>query len=296
MVVVAEGAAWVLAPDDPASEPETVSEEDYFEPEAIERARDYRGGQRALMFAGLAAQGVILVALATGRPRFARTALERLGERPVLGAVAAGAGLSLTITLVGLPFDVAAHERSVDAGLSTQSLDAWLGDFAKGTAISVVMAGAGAALLLALVRRFPRGWWAPAAAGGGRDLSGLLVAGPVVLAPLFNKFDALPEDSRLRAEVLELGREGGVDIGEVYRVDASPPIDRAERLCRRVGADEARRPLRQPDRLRRALRAALGGGARAWSRREQRHPARDPLHRDRRHRLASCSSARRPGR
>ena len=221
MVVVAEGAAWVLAPDDPASEPETVSEEDYFEPEAIERARDYRGGQRALMFAGLAAQGVILVALATGRPRFARTALERLGERPVLGAVAAGAGLSLTITLVGLPFDVAAHERSVDAGLSTQSLDAWLGDYAKGTAISVVMAGAGAALLLALVRRFPRGWWAPAAAGVVAISVVFSWLAPVVLAPLFNKFDALPEDSRLRAEVLELGREGGVDIGEVYRVDAS---------------------------------------------------------------------------
>ncbi len=221
MVVVAEGAAWVLAPADPASEPETVNEEDYFEPEAIERAREYRGGQRALMFAGLAAQGVILVALATGRPRLARTALERLGERPVLGAVAAGAGLSLTITLVGLPFDVAAHERSVDAGLSTQSLDAWLGDYAKGTAISVVMAGAGAALLLALVRRFPRGWWAPAAAGVVAISIVFSWLAPVVLAPLFNKFDALPEDSRLRAEVLELGREGGVDIGEVYRIDAS---------------------------------------------------------------------------
>jgi len=164
---------------------------------------------------------MVLVALATGRPRAARSALERLGERPVLGAAAAGAGLSLTITLVGLPFDVAAHERSVDAGLSTQSLAAWLGDYGKGTAINAALAGAGATLLLALVRRFPRGWWAPAAAGVVALSVAFSWLAPVVLAPLFNKFDRLPEGSRLRAEILELGRDGGVDIGEVYAVDAS---------------------------------------------------------------------------
>ena len=43
----------------------------------------------------------------------------------------------------------------------------------------------------------------------------------MVLAPIFNKFEALPEGSRARADVLELGREAGVDIGEVYRIDAS---------------------------------------------------------------------------
>ena len=221
MVVVAEGAVWLLSPDEPAAEPETVSEGEYFDPAGVERARDYRSGQRALLFAGLAAQTVVLIALATGRPRVARSALERLEERPVLGAVAAGAGLSVTVAVVALPFDLAAHERSVDVGLSTQSLGPWLTDFAKGAGISAVFAGVGAALLLALVRRFPRGWWAPAAAGVVTIAAVFSWLAPVVLAPLFNRFEPLPEDSKLRAEVLELGREGGVDIGEVYRVDAS---------------------------------------------------------------------------
>jgi STE24 endopeptidase len=44
---------------------------------------------------------------------------------------------------------------------------------------------------------------------------------PVVLAPIFNKFEALPDSSKARADVLQLGREAGVDIGEVYRIDAS---------------------------------------------------------------------------
>jgi STE24 endopeptidase len=221
MVIVAEGAAWLLAPDEPAAEPETVDEGEYFDSAELEQARDYRSGQRLLLFGSLAAQGLVLIVLATGRPRVARSALERLGNRPVLGAAAAGAGLSVTVALVGLPFDVAAHERSVDIGLSTQSLGPWLGDYAKGAAIAAVFAGAGAALLLALVRRFPRGWWAPAAAGVVAISAAFSWLAPVVLAPLFNDFDPLPQGSKLRAEVLALGREGGVDIGEVYRVDAS---------------------------------------------------------------------------
>jgi STE24 endopeptidase len=42
----------------------------------------------------------------------------------------------------------------------------------------------------------------------------------VALAPLFNRFTPLPEGST-RREVLHLARKAGVDIGQVYEVDAS---------------------------------------------------------------------------
>jgi len=221
MVVVAEGAVWLLRPDAPPVAPEPVDEADYFDAATLEHARDYRGGQRLLMLAGIGAQGLVLVALATGRPPAARAALERLGERPALGGAAAGAGLSVTLALVALPLDLAAHERAVDVGLSTQSLGPWLGDFGKSTAISALLAAAGAALLLALVRRFERLWWVPGSAVVVATAAALAWLAPVVLAPLFNRFEPLPEGSEARAEVIELGREGGVDVGEVYSVDAS---------------------------------------------------------------------------
>jgi STE24 endopeptidase len=44
--------------------------------------------------------------------------------------------------------------------------------------------------------------------------------GPVVLDPLFNRFTPLPE-GRTRSDVLDLARRAGVDVGEVYEVDAS---------------------------------------------------------------------------
>jgi STE24 endopeptidase len=48
----------------------------------------------------------------------------------------------------------------------------------------------------------------------------LVFASPVVIDPLFNKFTPLP-DGRLRSQVLELARRANVDVGQVYRVDAS---------------------------------------------------------------------------
>jgi STE24 endopeptidase len=123
--------------------------------------------------------------------------------------------------LASLPTSLAAHERAVDVGLSTQSLGPWLGDQARALAISGAIAGAGAIVLSAMIRRWPRRWWVPgsvAVVGFGAAMS---LLSPILIAPRFNDFDALPEDSSLRADVVELGRRAGVDVGDVYRVDAS---------------------------------------------------------------------------
>jgi STE24 endopeptidase len=198
-----------------------VAETDYFSQTELERAEDYRRGQRWLLVASLVVEGAVLVAVALGRPAPVRRALDRLGRRPVLGAAAAGAGVSLLTTVATLPVSLISHERSVDVGLSTQSLGSWFWDVARSAGITALLTAGGAALLIALVRRFPRGWPIPAAA----VVSGLAVVfvwiAPVVLAPIFNKFEALPDSSKARADVLQLGREAGVDIGQVYRIDAS---------------------------------------------------------------------------
>ncbi len=221
MIVVAEVGVWILSPREEPLEPVPVAENEYFSSAEIDRATDYRDVQRWLMLAGLAVEGIVLVAIALGRPAPVRRGLERLAGRPVLGAAAAGAGIALLTTIVTLPVSVISHERSVDVGLSTQSLGSWFWDVARSAGITAVITAGGAALLMALVRRFPRRWWV----GGAVLVTGLTVVfvwvGPVVLAPIFNKFEPLPDSSKARADVLELGREAGVDIGQVYRVDAS---------------------------------------------------------------------------
>ena len=218
--VVAEIAVVVLSPTPPEVEPASVEESAYFGDEQIERARDFRGGQRNLMLIGLGADLGALALLACGRPRSVRGLLERAGARPLLGAAATGAGISLLLSAIGLPTGLIAHERAVDVGLSTQGLGEWLVDRAKAAGIGVVMAALGGLLLIALQRRLPRLWWL--AGSGAVVLYAVVISwlAPVVLAPLFNDFEALPEGAT-RARVLELADRAGVDVGEVYVVDAS---------------------------------------------------------------------------
>jgi STE24 endopeptidase len=119
-----------------------------------------------------------------------------------------------------LPLSAVRHERAKDVGLATQDWLPWLGDVAKATGIEALFAAGGAAILLGLVRRFPRGWWAPAAAGVTAVGVLTIYLFPVVIDPIFNDFERLP-DGKLRSDVLELADRSGVDVGEVYRVDAS---------------------------------------------------------------------------
>jgi len=146
--------------------------------------------------------------------------LERAGERPVLGGAAAAAGLFGVLSVVGLPFEIASHERAVDVGLSVQDLGGWMEDWAKSIGIGAVIAGGVGTGALALIRRFGARWWIPgsvAAVGLGALFTWL---GPVVLAPIFNDFEKLPP-GQARSDVLELADKAGVDVGEVYSVDAS---------------------------------------------------------------------------
>src|SRR5918998_2423164 len=75
-VVVAEAAAWALRPRDDVIDPLPIAEDEYFDPAQVERAEDYRSGQRLLFIATLGIETGLLVALALGRPRAVRRRLD----------------------------------------------------------------------------------------------------------------------------------------------------------------------------------------------------------------------------
>jgi STE24 endopeptidase len=218
-VVVAEAAAWLLRPRD-IEQPVSADENAYFSHEELTKARDYASGQRLILVGSLVTEGAVLVLLATGRPAVTRRALERLGARPVLGGAAAAAGLSIAVGVVTVPFGIWAHERSVDVGLSTQSIGGYLSDWGKATAIGAILAGAVGTLGLWLMRRFGRRWWVPGSVGVVAGAAVITWLAPVVIAPLFNKFKELPP-GQARTDVLDLAHRAGVDVGHVYEVDAS---------------------------------------------------------------------------
>jgi STE24 endopeptidase len=164
----------------------------------------------------MAIEAGVLVLLVARPPR----RLRRGFRRPLPAAAGLGAGLAVAVTLASLPVSAIARHRSLDVGLSTQSWGGWAGDVAKSTAISAVLTAGGAVLLLGGMRRFGRRWWLPGSAAAVGLALVFTYAGPVVLDPVFNRFERLPE-GHTRSDVLALARAAGVKVGEVYEVDAS---------------------------------------------------------------------------
>jgi STE24 endopeptidase len=165
-------------------------------------------------------QGGVLVTLAVWRPAALRRLLRAASRRPLLGGAAVGAGIALTLAVAALPLGALAQSRAQDVGLSTQTLAAWLGDRGRSAVVSALLAALGGALAVALMRRLRGRFWLGASVFVAAGAVVLIWLAPVLLAPLFNRFEPLPE-GRARAEVLALAERAGVDVGEVYRVDAS---------------------------------------------------------------------------
>ena len=231
-VVAAGAATLLLRPRSGLIEPDGVQTRAYFSQSELDRAREFRRTQRLLGILGLGLSGGTLVLLVARPPS---GLLERVGRRPLLGAAGTGAGIALLIVVARLPVSAVAHKRAFDVGLSTQQWGPWLGDLGKSAGIEAGFAAAGGAIALALVRRFPRGWWVPAA--GVIVVIGVLAIYllPVLVDPLFNKFERLP-DGRLRSDVLALASKADVDVGEVYRVDASRRTTAANAYVGGLGA------------------------------------------------------------
>ena len=134
--------------------------------------------------------------------------------------VVAVVGLALLGRVVTLPFAVLLRRRVLEYGLSHQAWGAYAVDLLKGLGVDVVATSIVLLVLVGVARRWPRAW--PAVAG--LLLAGLVMLGsfvyPLLVEPLFNRFESLP-DGELRTRILALADEEGVDVDDVLVADAS---------------------------------------------------------------------------
>jgi STE24 endopeptidase len=138
------------------------------------------------------------------------------------GAAAAYAAIVTTLsTLVRLPLGYwRGFVRERRWGFSTQTAGAWLVDRAKGWGVSIVLFAAAWTAVVGLARAFPSAW--PVVAGvvlAGAVLVFSFVT-PLVLEPLFNRFEPLAEE-RFAGELRGLAERARVPVRDVLVADAS---------------------------------------------------------------------------
>jgi STE24 endopeptidase len=119
----------------------------------------------------------------------------------------------LTIDVFELPTNLYQHWVSRQYGLSVQHWGSWFRDWTKGELISVIIATILIWLLYAAVRKSPRRWWLYFWLVSLPILLLVLFLQPLVIDPLFHKFEPLAQkDPALTASLEKLVQRAGENI------------------------------------------------------------------------------------
>jgi len=118
--------------------------------------------------------------------------------------------------------------------LSTQRFRSWLWDETKGFLVSMVLGAVVVELLYFTIRQWPQNWWLLAWALFMALFVLLAQLAPVVLFPIFYKFEPL-EDEELRRRLVILGERAGTRVRGVYRWKLSEKSNKANAALTGLG-------------------------------------------------------------
>lgn len=202
----------------PGGAPDPVPASSVFTRDEIDLAEHFARWARTWSWSSL----VVSLALACwlGFSRRGRSWAERVPGWWWVRVVVVVAALTVLGRLLTLPFGIALRQLRVEEGLAAGTWTQWAVDLVKGELITVLTTSIAMIVLVGCARRWPRMWPAIAGVLG----AALVVAGsfvyPVLVEPVFNDFESLPEGP-LRTEVLALAEAEGVRVGDVLVADAS---------------------------------------------------------------------------
>jgi STE24 endopeptidase len=197
-----------------------VDAAEIFGPEQVERGRRYHRPRYLALLLDLAVTLVVLGLLAwTGLGDALFGLVDGL---PWWGEALLFPGLVLAVLeLVRLPLSFwrgYVHEHRW--GLSTQTPRGWAADKAKSFAVSVVLSTMLFVGFYALVHALPDAWPAVAAPAAALVVLFLAFVAPVLLEPIFNRFEPLADEA-LAQDLRALSRRAGVPVRDVLVADAS---------------------------------------------------------------------------
>ncbi|MGB7025231.1 MAG: M48 family metallopeptidase [Candidatus Acidiferrales bacterium] len=204
-----------------SSSPTTQTEKEQSEvkaytlpPDLYEKAVKYSRAQYILYFTGFV-WGVIVLLLVLAwklAPKY-RDWAERVTKVRFLQAVIFTPILLLTIALLELPTDIYGQWLSRSYGISVQGWGSWAWDWTKGEIVSFVIGIILVWVLYAVIRHSPRRWWFYFWLAALPILFFVIFLSPLVIAPLFNKFEPLEtKDPALVVALEKVVQRAGMNI------------------------------------------------------------------------------------
>jgi Zn-dependent protease with chaperone function len=147
--------------------------------------------------------------------------------------------LTLLIDVLSLPFSIYSHSLSLKYGLSIQHWGSWFWDWTKSELIGIIVGVQLIALLYWLIRKSPKRWWLYAWVAVLPIMVFVIFVVPVVLDPLFNKFEPLEKNhADLVQAIHKVTERGGLDIpsDRMFLMLASEKVTTANAYVTGIGA------------------------------------------------------------
>ncbi|HEX8816601.1 MAG TPA: M48 family metallopeptidase [Terriglobales bacterium] len=136
--------------------------------------------------------------------------------------------------LLGFGLDYYGFRLEHRFNLSNQRLPAWLWDETKGFLLGVVLGGIVAEVLYFIIRQWPEYWWVIAWAAFLGLFVLLAQLAPVVLFPIFYKFEPLQNDD-LKSRLVTLSERAGTRVRGVYKWNLSEKSKKANAALTGLG-------------------------------------------------------------
>ena len=216
-------------------------------PDKLQRAVEYSRARYWLHFTGeLYGIAVLLAILALGLSARFRNWAEATSHRRFMQAIVFVPLLMLTNDVLTLPLGVYGQHLELAFDQSVQSWPSWLWDWTKGELVEVALAIVLVYILYAVVRRSPRRWWLYFWLATLPILFTLMFLEPVVLEPMFYRFDPLAAKHAPLVEQLEkVVARGGLAIppDRMFEMRASEKVKSLNAYVTGIGATEARSGL-----------------------------------------------------
>jgi Zn-dependent protease with chaperone function len=132
-----------------------------------------------------------------------------------------------TLSLCSLPLEAYGHHLGLEYGLSVQPWAPWFLDWLKAFALDVSVAAVLVWIFYAVIRRSPRRWWLYVWLITLPVILLLVFVAPVVLDPIFNKFEPLATTRPdLVKQIDKVAERGGLQIppNRMYEMKASEKV------------------------------------------------------------------------
>lgn len=189
-------------------------------PAALEKAHQYTIGKEWMLLWALVVAGVVtwLIVRWGGLDRLEA----RIGNRHRnIGALAVGLVYFLVSTVLTFPWTV--YEtwwREKSYGRTSQPFADWFLQFGIATVITVLLSALFMTAVYWLIRRTGKRWWIWSGALVAVVFSFLILLAPVLIEPLFNKYEPVPP-GEVRDAVVSMAQRAGIPPDKVYMFNGS---------------------------------------------------------------------------